>query len=113
MSYDKALADRLREALAALPDGEEKEMFSGVCFMVNGKMCICVSRDNLLCRIGAAAIETAAELNGCKQAMMGGRTMKDYVYVSPEGFASAKDFNHWVQLSLAFNPKAKASKKKS
>jgi len=44
-----------------LPDVEEKEMFSGTCFMVNGKMCVGVSHDDLLCRIGAAQMEGALE----------------------------------------------------
>jgi hypothetical protein len=30
---------------------EEKKMFGGMCFMVNGKMCICI-RNEILCRIG-------------------------------------------------------------
>ncbi len=112
MNYNKELSNRLREALAHLPDVVEKEMFSGVCFMVDGKMCICVSDDNLLCRIGADAIETAVEGHGCSQMIMNGRPMKDYVYVSPEAFTNQKDFDHWVTLCLEFNPKAKASKKK-
>jgi TfoX/Sxy family transcriptional regulator of competence genes len=45
MAYNTKLADRIREALAHLPDVEEKEMFRGVCFMVDGKMCVCVSGD--------------------------------------------------------------------
>ena len=111
MSYDKNLSDRLRESLAHLPDVKEKEMFSGVCFMVDGKMCICVSRENLLCRIGGDAMETAVERHGCSQMVMNGRPMKDYVYMSPEAFDKPEDFDHWVELCLEFNPKAKASKK--
>ncbi|MFI5264099.1 MAG: TfoX/Sxy family protein, partial [Candidatus Kapaibacterium sp.] len=51
MPYDEKLAARIREALADLPDVEEKIMFRGVTFMVNGKMCVSVSRDELMCRI--------------------------------------------------------------
>lgn len=98
--------------LADLPDVEEKEMFNGVCFMVDGKMCVCVSGDNLLCRIGADAMETAIGHDGCEQMIMNGRPMKDYVYVNPEAFVNNNDFEHWIKLSLDFNPKAKASKKR-
>ena len=112
MNYNKELSDRLRESVAHLADVEEKEMFSGVCYMVDGKMCICVSGDNLLCRIGADAMETAVEHHGCSQMVMNGRPMKDYLYVSPEAFSNPRDFDHWVNLCLEFNPKAKAAKKK-
>lgn len=110
--YNQQLASRVREALAHLPDVEEKEMFRGVCFMVNGKMCVCVSGDEMLCRIGAEAMETALDENGVRQMVMGGRTAKDFVYVGEKAFHRQKDFEKWIKLALDFNPKAKASKKK-
>ena len=112
MNYNTKFADRVREALAHLPDVEEKEMFRGVCFMVDGKMCVCVSGDELLCRIGADAMETALENNNCRQMIMQGHPSKDFLFVGEGGFHQQKDFEHWIKLALAFNPKAKASKKK-
>jgi TfoX/Sxy family transcriptional regulator of competence genes len=112
MAYNETLADKLREALADQPNVEEKTMFSGVTFMVNGKMCICVSHDDLMCRIGPDKFEEALEMNGCRAMVMKGKTYKGYVYVSPEGFSSKKDFDYWVNLCLAYNTEAKAAKKK-
>ena len=112
MKYNTKLADRIREALQHLQDVEEKEMFRGVCFMVNGKMCVCVSGDEMMCRIGAIEAETALEQSGTRQMINNGRVMKDYVYVDEEAFRAEKDFDHWIKLALDFNPKAKASKKK-
>jgi len=112
MSYNTKLVDRIREALVDLPVVEEKEMFRGICFMVDGKMCVCVSGDEMLCRIGAEQLETALENNYVRQMVNNGRPMKDYIYVSEEGFHNQKDFDHWIKLALDFNPKAKASKKK-
>jgi len=113
MSYNTKLADRVREALAQLPDVEEKEMFRGVCFMVNGKMCVCVSGDELLCRIGADAMAGALDDNGVRQMIMArSRPSKDFVFVSDEAFQRQADFDKWIKLALDFNPKAKASKRK-
>jgi TfoX/Sxy family transcriptional regulator of competence genes len=112
MKYNTKLADRLREALVHLPDVEEKEMFRGVCFMVDGKMCVCIGGDEMLCRIGAGEVATALEQNDCRQMINNGRVMKDYVFVSEEGFHRQKDFDHWIKLALGFNPKAKASKRR-
>jgi len=41
-----------------------------------------------------------------------GRTMKGYVFVSPEGYDTDEDLEYWIGLTLAYNPFAKASKKK-
>ncbi len=38
MAYNEKLADRIRESLAHLSKVEEKKMFRGLTFMVNGKM---------------------------------------------------------------------------
>jgi TfoX/Sxy family transcriptional regulator of competence genes len=111
MAYDKKLADRVREALVDLPDVEEKEMFRGVCFMVNGKMCVCVSGNEMMCRIGGNQVEVALENSYVRQMMMRDKPAKDFVFISEEGFHKQQDFDHWIKLSLDFNPTAKASKK--
>jgi hypothetical protein len=41
-----------------------------------------------------------------------GKAMNGYVYVLERGFKSVKELTYWLELCLAFNPKAKASKKK-
>jgi TfoX/Sxy family transcriptional regulator of competence genes len=112
MAYDEKLADRLREALSHLPKVTEKKMFSGVAFMVNGKMCINVSHDELMCRFDPALFETVVEKPGFRPMVMRGRQLNGYCYISPEGFKSKKDFDFWVNLCLDFNSRAKASKKK-
>jgi TfoX/Sxy family transcriptional regulator of competence genes len=52
MAYSTKLADRVREYLFRLPDLqiEEKKMFGGLAFLVNGKMCVNISGENLMCR---------------------------------------------------------------
>lgn len=111
MKYNEKLAHRLREALAHLPKVEEKKMFSGVAFMVNGKMCINVSHDDLMCRFDPALLETLSDRVGFRPMMMKGRQLKGYCYVSPEGFSNKKDFDFWINTCLDFNSKAKSSKK--
>jgi hypothetical protein len=41
-----------------------------------------------------------------------GRPMKGYIFVTPDGLDSDKSLSYWLDLCLAFNPLAKASKKK-
>jgi TfoX/Sxy family transcriptional regulator of competence genes len=112
MAYNEKLADKVREALADQKKVEEKVMFRGVCFMVNGKMCVCVSEDELMCRVGPDAYEAALEQPGCRPMIHGTQTMKGFVYVDHEALRTKKQFDHWLTLSLAFNKQAKATKKK-
>jgi hypothetical protein len=112
MAANEKLVNRVREALANIPKVEEKKMFRGVTFMVNGKMCISVSGENLMCRFDPSMQEEVLAKRGVEPMIMKGRKYNGYAYVTPEGFKSKKDFDYWVDLCLAFNNQAKASKKK-
>ena len=112
MAYNTKLADRIRETIADMPNVEEKFMFGGVCFMLNGKMCIGVVQDEMMCRINPAVYEEALRKDGCRKMVFTGKPMKGYVYVSEEGMKTKKEFDYWINLCVAFNSLAKASKKK-
>ena len=111
MAYDEKLADRIREALTDIPRVEEKKMFRGVTFMVNGKMCVTVSGDEMMCRIDPEIQNEALKKKGSRIVIMKGRQMMGWIKVSEEGFKNKKDFDYWIKLCLDFNAKAKASKK--
>ncbi len=111
MAYNEKLADRVSEALASLAGVEEKKMFGGICYMVNGKMCVGIIDDELMCRIGPDVYKAALEKKGCREMDFTGKPMMGYVYVSEEGLKTKRDFDYWIGLSLEFNKKAKASKK--
>ena len=113
MAYNVKLANRVRSALAHLLKMEEKKMFSGVTFIVDGKMCISVSDDKIMCRIDPALHNVAIEKNGCRTVEMGGRQYKGYVYISEEGLKTKKNFDYWIGLALDFNKRAKASVKRN
>jgi len=110
MAHNEKLTARVREALSHLGDVEEKKMFSGITFMVNGKMCISVGDDRIMCRIDPTIHDDVVERNGARTVHMKGRDYIGYVYVSEEGIKAKRDFDFWVGLSLEFNKKAKASK---
>ena len=48
MAYSEALADRIRIALAKKKGMTEKNMFGGISFLLNGKMCCGVLKDILV-----------------------------------------------------------------
>ncbi|WP_090992977.1 TfoX/Sxy family protein [Pedobacter insulae] len=111
--FDTRAADQVREMLIDQKDVAEKEMFSGICFMVDEKLCICVTKENLLCRIGEEKVLTELEKGTCSQMVMNGRTSKNFVYVPIAENLRKQDLAYWVNLCLEYNPMAKSSKKKS
>jgi TfoX/Sxy family transcriptional regulator of competence genes len=111
MAYNEKLADRIREALAPVPEATEKNMFGGVCFMVDDKMCMGVVKDDLMCRTDPAVYEELLEKQGSRPMDFTGRPMKGYIFVSEEGLKTKKDLMFWVERCLAYNKQAKASKK--
>lgn len=111
MAYNEKLVDRIREALVDVPKTIEKNMFGGVCFMVNNKMCVGVVKDEMMCRINPDVQDEALEHTGCRIMDFTGRPMKGYIFVCEDGMKSKKDFTYWINLSLEFNKFAKASKK--
>ena len=113
MAYDLTLAERVREYLAKFPKlkMEEKKMFSGLTFMVNGKMCICVTGENLMCRFDPVLTSKIVVKKGVLPVIMKGKEYPGYCSVEPTGFKSQKDFEFWVHLCLDFNGKAKSSTK--
>lgn len=52
MAFDEQLAFRVREVFAALAVvAEKRRMMGGLCFMLNGKMCVGVEKKRLMLRI--------------------------------------------------------------
>jgi len=112
MAFNEQLNDRIREAIADYPNVEEKYMFGGSCFMLNGKMCVGVVKNEMMCRIDPDVYEEALQRKGCREMDFTGKPMKGYVYVNADGLKSKKDFDYWINLCVAFNKKSKAAKKK-
>jgi len=110
MAYNEKLTNRIREALQKIQNVEEKRMFSGITFMVNGKMCISAGNDRIMCRIDPAIHEEVVTKKGCTAVTMKGREYKGYVYVNEKAIVTKRDFEYWIKLALDFNKVAKASK---
>lgn len=115
MPYDTSLADQIREFLVQIPDieVEEKEMFSVLNFMVNGKTCVCVSGENLMLRFDPNLQEELSERSGYETMLMKGKEYKGYCYINPEGFRNKKDFEYFINICLEYNKVSKKSNKKT
>ncbi len=111
MPYNNDLANRIRYRLADLPNIEEKEMMGGLIFMYNGKMCIGIVKDEMMCRVDPNVHEQAVEKYGCRTMDFTKKPMKGFIMIDETGLHSQNDFEYFINLSLDFNKKAKSSRK--
>ena len=95
MAYDEQLADRVRAALPADAIVEERKMFGGLTFMLNGSMCCGVFKDALMARLGAEGRERAVGHPHVRPMELAGRPMTGMVLVDPPGLGDAA-LQGWV-----------------
>ena len=113
MAYNEKLADRTREIISRTHQNiEEKKMFGGLCFMVNGKMCVGVEQQRLMVRLDPAEYNKAIEKEGCKPMNFTGKIMKGYVFVDIDALKTKKQLEYWLGLALEYNKVARPSVKK-
>jgi len=114
MAYNEFLADRIRDVFRGMNIFySEKKMMGGLTFMVNEKMCVGIIKESLMARIDPDVEPLALTKKGCKQMDFTGRPMKGFVLIEPDGIDMDDELAYWIDLALQFNPKAKASKKKT
>ena len=102
MAYDEMLGIRIRAALGTLPALEEKRMFGGIGFLVNGNMACGVHKDGLIVRVGAGKYDWALSQPHTRPFDMTGRPMTGWVMVDPPGCATESALQAWLDLGLAF-----------
>jgi TfoX/Sxy family transcriptional regulator of competence genes len=102
MAYDKGLAQRILEAMEDIDEPEEKKMFGGICYLINGNMACGVFKDYLIVRVGPEAYQKALAKPHAKEFDITGKPMKGWVMVSEEGYAGDRDLLEWVRKGTDF-----------
>ena len=113
MATDPYLLERIRNLLNNRNvNFYEKNMFGGTAFMVDNKMCIGTFRSGLMARVNPDDVEQLLTRTATEQMMQRERAMKGYLWIAAEGYDMDDDLEFWVNTCLAWNPFAKASKKR-
>ncbi len=108
MAYDEKLAERIREYLAEIPDLAIEEKLT---FMVNGKMCVGASGDELMLRFDPNLHNEFCEQASFRPMLTKGRVYKGYGYINPDYIKTNKHLTTWLDIALRFNIEIKAKKK--
>ena len=101
MPFNDAIAIRIREMLNLFPeDFVEKKMFGGLSFLYQGKMTVGIINDDLAVRIIASKIKREISEDFVRPMDFTKRPMKEFVYVSQDGFKTETQLLHYIELGL-------------
>jgi hypothetical protein len=111
MAYDEELADRVRALLGGRAD-EEKRMFGGLAFLINGHMSVTASRQGgLLVRCEPGHTEALLREPGVAEFSMRNRNpMPGWLRVSAEAVTSDDALSVWVDRSVLYAQSLPAKK---
>jgi TfoX/Sxy family transcriptional regulator of competence genes len=101
MAYDLKLAARVRRLLSDREDVAERSMFGGLTFMVGGRMCCGVNRNELIVRLHPDDEPAALARPHARPMDFTGRRMRGFVTVDPEGLKGAA-LRRWVAQALDY-----------
>src|SRR5262245_47595338 len=102
MPYSESLAERIRQRLGHRKGIEEKKMFGGVGFLLNGNMLGGVWQASLTARIGPEQHGAALEEPNVREFDITGRPMKGWIMVEPDGIESDKQLSGWIERAQSF-----------
>src|ERR1044072_8102599 len=109
MAINEQFTNKIRQAFTNTSGIEEKKMFSGIAFMVNGKLCVTVGNNRIMCRIDPALHDELIQKPGCTTVLMKGREYKGYIWIDESVLNTKKQIEFWISLALDYNPNAKAT----
>jgi TfoX/Sxy family transcriptional regulator of competence genes len=102
MAYSIALAGRIRQRLARRKNVEERRMFGGVGFLLNGNLLVGVWKESLVVRLGEDEGEEALKEPHVREFDITGRPMRNWVLVEPEGVEDDDQLGGWIQRAMKF-----------
>lgn len=103
MAYSETLAERVREALVPRGDAvAEIKMFGGLCFTLQGNMCVGIVGDDLMVRVGPDGYDEALTRPHVREMDFTGKPMRGLVYVDPSGVTEDDDLESWVRRGVSF-----------
>jgi hypothetical protein len=103
MAYDEDLAGRIRELLGAQKGVEEKRMFGGLAFLINGNMSVAASgRGGLMVRVPPAETDRLLARDHVEPMVMAGRETRGWLRVSADGVRTKRQLEPWVRRGVEY-----------
>jgi TfoX/Sxy family transcriptional regulator of competence genes len=102
VAYDVALADRLRTLLAGERGVEERRMFGGLAFLLDGTMAVAaVSQGGLMVRADPSDTDRLLTRAGARRMEMRGRPMAGWLVVDADALRTRRQLESWLRVGTA------------
>jgi len=111
MAYHERLAERIRDYFKRRKGVEEKRMFGGVCFMLNGHMCCGIAKDRLMVRVMSDRYERLLSKPHARKTDFTGKPLKGFLFISEAGYRTVSGLDSWLDEAVEC-AESKPSKKK-
>ena len=117
MAFDEELAERVREALSAADVGgvDERRMFGGLAFLLDGRMFVGIVGDELMVKLGVEGTVAALRREHVREMGFTGRPAKGMVFVQPAGLLG-EALERWghdaAVYARSLPPKSTSSRKR-
>ena len=103
MAYDEDLANRIRELVGPQKGVEEKRMFGGLAFLINGNMSVAASgQGGLLVRVPPDDTEKLLQREHVSVMVMGGREPRGWLRVADRGLTTKRQLQSWVTRGVNY-----------
>lgn len=103
MVYDEDLANRIRELVGTESGVEEKRMFGGLAFLINGNMSVAVSgQGGLLVRVPPGDTDKLLERAHVSPMVMAGREARGWLRVAADGVQTKRQLESWVTRGVGY-----------
>ncbi|MCD4532752.1 TfoX/Sxy family protein [Nocardioides sp. cx-169] len=97
MTYDEQLAARVRELMAEHGPAEEKAMFGGLAFLLEGHMAVCVSHDGgLLVRTDGSESEELLSQKHVGPMVMGSQSSRTWLRIDAAALGTDVELAAWL-----------------
>lgn len=83
----------------------------GLCYMLDNKMLCGIIKNDFMARVGKENYPNLVNLEGARPMDFTSKNLSGYLYISEEVIDTDEGLDFWMKQCLAYNPKAKASKK--
>ncbi|MFY0607441.1 MAG: TfoX/Sxy family protein [Cyclobacteriaceae bacterium] len=102
MAYNEELAFRIRQTFDGFnsSDFSEKKMFGGIAFLYKGKMTVGVVKEDLMVRVLGHKMDECMENPHVRPMDFTKKPMKEFIYVSQEGFETEVQLMNWINLGI-------------
>jgi hypothetical protein len=99
---DKALVSRIRPYMKRRKGYSEKKMFGGICFMINGNICVGPWKGSLIVRLDKNQHEETQTEPHVKPMDITRKVMKGWAMIEPEGIKTDDELRFWIDRAVRF-----------